>query len=515
MKQQENNTDLLQDETLSQKLIKKGFWLYLFSYLIAPGGYLIRLLISNSPEISVADVGILYSIISLISFLNVYNDLGLTESLQYFLPKFWIKKEYNNIKTTIYLSFLVQFWTAILIALGLWFGSDWLAVNYFHNPVSADILKYFCLYFLWINLFQTFQSIFIAFQKTFDYQLVEFIRMRSVVWFSFFCFLTNRGTIEWYSLNRLLWLGVWILIAGFIYYRNYHHSLMQGKFEWNKPMLKEYRKYALWSFIWLNISSVFWQIIQQLVLYFLGDESAGYFANFQSLFNMGFIIIWPIMSLIFPIVAEVMEKKDEKKLNLLISFFYSYFSVLTLSFSALLIVLGPEIATVLFWEKFRLSWEIGIWGTGFLIFNILSNFNFSLLWWIWAVKERVHILIVTLVLTITTSILSILYLWLPWSVLWFGIGYFFAWWLSLIYIKKKIYFQMNWKFISSNIILIAFLSFCIWHYKHWIFIKENDRWDNLLYLIAIWICFFLSIFLWNVNKYRILKQEIRIFRKLN
>jgi len=64
------------------------------------------------------------------------------------------------------------------------------------------------------------------------------------------------------------------------------------------------------------------------VLYFLGDESAGYFANFQSLFNMGFIIIGPIMSLIFPIVAEVMEKKDEKKLNLLISFFYSYFSVL-------------------------------------------------------------------------------------------------------------------------------------------------------------------------------------------
>lgn len=515
MKQQENNTDLLQDETLSQKLIKKGFWLYLFSYLIAPGGYLIRLLISNSPEISVADVGILYSIISLISFLNVYNDLGLTESLQYFLPKFWIKKEYNNIKTTIYLSFLVQFWTAILIALGLWFGSDWLAVNYFHNPVSADILKYFCLYFLWINLFQTFQSIFIAFQKTFDYQLVEFIRMRSVVWFSFFCFLTNRGTIEWYSLNRLLWLGVWILIAGFIYYKNYHHSLMQGKFEWNKPMLKEYRKYALWSFIWLNISSVFWQIIQQLVLYFLGDESAGYFANFQSLFNMGFIIIWPIMSLIFPIVAEVMEKKDEKKLNLLISFFYSYFSVLTLSFSALLIALGPEIATVLFWEKFRLSWEISIWGTGFLIFSILSNFNFSLLWWIWAVKQRVHILIGTLVLTIIISILSILYLWLPWSVLWFGIGYFFAWWLSLIYIKKKIYFQMNWKFISSNIILIAFLSFCIWHYKHWIFIKENDRWDNLLYLIAIWICFFLSIFLWNINKYQILKQEIRIFRKLN
>jgi len=117
MKQKENNTDLLQDETLSQKLIKKGFWLYLFSYLIAPGGYLIRLLISNSPEISVADVGILYSIISLISFLNVYNDLGLTESLQYFLPRFWIKKEYNHIKTTIWLSLGVQVLSSLIIIL--------------------------------------------------------------------------------------------------------------------------------------------------------------------------------------------------------------------------------------------------------------------------------------------------------------------------------------------------------------------------------------------------------------
>lgn len=113
--------DLLPNESLSEKLIKKGFWLYLFSYLIAPGGYLIRLLISNSPEVSVADVGILYSIISLVNFLNVYNDLGLTESLQYFLPKFWIKKQYNQIKTTIFLSLGVQLVSSLFIISLLWF----------------------------------------------------------------------------------------------------------------------------------------------------------------------------------------------------------------------------------------------------------------------------------------------------------------------------------------------------------------------------------------------------------
>ena len=75
MKKSDKNLDLLEDENLGQKLVKKGFWLYLFSYLIAPAGYIVRLLISNSPEVSVADVGVLYTIIGLVNFLNVYNDL--------------------------------------------------------------------------------------------------------------------------------------------------------------------------------------------------------------------------------------------------------------------------------------------------------------------------------------------------------------------------------------------------------------------------------------------------------
>ena len=89
---------ILQDQTLWEKLIKKWFWLYFFSFLVAPAGYLIKLFVSNS--LSVSDVWVLYSIISLISLLNTYNDLWLTESLQYFLPRFLLKKQYNYVKTS-------------------------------------------------------------------------------------------------------------------------------------------------------------------------------------------------------------------------------------------------------------------------------------------------------------------------------------------------------------------------------------------------------------------------------
>lgn len=487
------NNDLLQDETLSQKLIKKGFWLYLFWYLIAPGGYLIRLLISNSPEVSVADVGILYSIISLISFLNVYNDLGLTESLQYFLPKFWIKRQYNQIKTTIWLSLGVQFLTAILIALGLWFGADWLAAEYFQSPIAAKILKYFCFYFLGINLFQTLQSIFIAFQKTFDYQFVEFIKIWVTVWFTFFCFFTQRGRIEWYSLNWLWGLWIGIVIAGVLYLKKYRSSLMQGKFERNKPMLKTYRNYALWAFVGTNISNVFWQIIQQMVIYFLGAEAAGYYANFLSLFYLGNILIGPIIGLIFPMVSELIEKKEQKKLWLLFSFFYNYFSIFIVNISVIFLVLGPEIAIALFGKNYELSGQLFSLSWIFLVFNILTGFNFSVLAGLGKIKERVKILSIATVITIIFTFGTIKFFWLQGASIGLWISYLTLWGVSFPYLLKASTFSFQWKFIVKNLIILSILGGMLYLRKYHIWYFEENRWIIIGEIAGLWtlsiICF--------------------------
>lgn len=111
---------------------------------------------------------------------------------------------------------------------------------FFGNKYFSDIAEYFH-----------------CFSKTFDYQFVDFIRMRSIVCFTVFCFFTNKASIERYSLNWLLGLGVGVLSAGLLYWKKYHTPVMQGSFERNKPMLKRYRNYALWAFIGANIGNVF------------------------------------------------------------------------------------------------------------------------------------------------------------------------------------------------------------------------------------------------------------------
>ncbi|MEI6119290.1 MAG: oligosaccharide flippase family protein [bacterium] len=131
---------------MGQKLIKKGFWLYFFTMIIAPAGYIIKVIVSNT--LSVEDVGIFYSVLGFITLISIYHDLGLTEALQYFLPKYRIEKKYNSFKTITIITLLAQVTIGIGIACLMYFGADRLAINHFRSPEAAGIIKTLCWYFI-------------------------------------------------------------------------------------------------------------------------------------------------------------------------------------------------------------------------------------------------------------------------------------------------------------------------------------------------------------------------------
>lgn len=507
------NIELLADETLSQKLIKKWFRLYFFGYLTAPLGYLVRLFISNSPEVSVADFWVMYSIISLVTFLYTYNDLWLTESLKFFIPRFYIKKEYNNIKTTVWLSLWVQIFTWLIIATWLRFWNEWLSVHYFQNEHAWIILKYFCVYFFLNNIFQVLQTIFYSFQRTFETQIISFIQRISIFLFTIFCFFSWRWNIEWYSINWILWIGMWIIFALFLY-RKYRPDVMQWEFKWDKPVLNKYVKYALWAFIWSSIWTLFWQIIQQMVLYFLWAENAWYYSNFLSLFGIGAIFIGPIMWLIFPVVSELIEKKDKTKLWLLYSFFYNYFSIFILSLSTLFIVIWPEISIALFGKQYLTSGILlsQIWI--FLLFSLLSQFNYNVLAWMGKVKERVCITWISCVLTIITTYVLIKLYGIYWAWIAFWLSCVYTWWWSLILLKKEKYsLKFDWKFIIKNIVIFIVLWIWIFIWKEYFIDIDWNRRYMIGRLVIIGLAFYSIIWLWNFWMVKRLKWEILNLKK--
>ncbi len=502
----------LQEESLASKLLKKGFWLYFFSYILGPLGYLIRIIISNS--VSVQEVGILYSIISLVGLLSAYNGLGLTESLKYFIPQYYLKKQYNYIKTSVLWSLGVQICTSIIIITWLYFGAEWFAIHYFHSSDAKIILQYFCLYFFAVNIFQVLGAVFLAFQDTFNNKLVEFVRIMGIFLFTGGFFLLQQHTIITYAFGWIIGLFIAVLITWYIFFRKYWKIFSKGKVVYDKPMLRRFRKYSLWTFVSVNVGVLFGLVDQQMVIVLLWPESAGYYANYQSLLNISWILIGPIFVLLLPLFTEIFAKKDWKKLSLLQNFLYNYFGIFSLSLGVILMILWPEIASILYGKKFLISWKLLMLGWGFVFFQSLLTTNFIILSSMGKVRIKTLISFCVVWVNVGINFLLFPYIWVYGAVISTVVGRFLLWLFSLRLVYRKCPIHIEWRFVTKNILYFLVFGMILFFAKGKMFIQDDAmRMRNLGVLIAIWVVWYLFFGVLNMKKLLYLKEEVKKLKK--
>ncbi len=504
--------ELLTDQPLGQKLIKKGFWLYFFTIVIAPTGYFIRVLISNS--ISVADVGIIYSIIWLMGIISAYHDLWLTEALQYHLPKYRIQKKYNAFKTSILFTFIIQTITGIIIALILFFWANYLALHYFHSPESGNIIKIFCLYFLGLNIFNMLFSIFIAFQDVIQYKLIDWIKSYTTLIFTLCFFLLGTLNITNFTRAWILWLWIALLISWALFIKKYSYTLTRWKIERDATILKNQLKYAFWVFIGINVSLLLLQIDQQFVIYFLWANAAWYYTNYLSLITSFSVIVGPILWYIFPLTAELIEKKQYEKVKELKNILYKYFSLFAISISWLFLTFWPEISTILFGKKFIYSWNLLTYSSVFLIFYVLYNINLGFLAGMGKVKQRAKIISIALLTNIILNLIFIQFRGTIGVIAATMISWIMLFFMSYKLIDKEKEILFNWTYLIKNTFVIALICILLYYFKDKIFILEDIyRYKNLLYLVLISLWYYVCILGTNYKSIVVIKKEIHQIRK--
>jgi len=508
------DAELLADQPLGEKLIKKGGWLYLFMFLTAPVGYFIRVIVSNT--LSVEDVWLFYSILGLVTLVSMYNDLWLTEALQYFLPKYRINKQYNNYKTIIYLTLFAQIISGIVIAWLMWWWADWLAIHHFHSPFAKDILRFFCFYFIGINFLQVLSSIYLSFQDVIANNVAEGAKLYSTLIFTCIFWLTGTLTITNFAISRISGLVIWILISLVIFVFKYKKTLKLWSIIYDKSLIKKQFHYAFWVFLWANILTLFSQVDQQIVINFLGAKQAWYYANFRGMIAVFNFIVGPLLSILFPIVNELITKNELGKLKIFQNLLYKYFSILALSMGWLFVAFGPQIASVMFWVKFAYSGTLSMYIGPFLIFYTPFVINYLILAGLGKIKERVGVLWISLWINILSNIILIY---------WFGLGLLGAvislilWWICLRWLSFrivnhhiKIDFDRN--FFGKNLLLISPLTIlCRWLGTRVLVFENTMRYQNILYLLSFFVWYYALIGLLNWKNIRMLVNEIKNLRK--
>lgn len=347
----EEHHTLLQDEPLKDKLLRNWFRLYFFWFIGAPAGYVIKVLIAG--ELSVGDIGVFYSIIGFIGIISAYNDLGLTEALQYYLPHYFIDKEFGKAKTIIVFTWVVQFLSIIVVCGVLRFWADWLTLHYFKSDIAPLLLRYFCLYFLFINLYQVLQSVFIATQKVKIYSALDAARIRIIV-------LLTAGSIRFSHLTVITFTIWWITglflatMGTCLYFRKEFKRLFSKiPFERSKHVIQKQRSYGFRVLLGTSAGTLLGQVNQQLALYRFGPEAAGQWAYYLSFLTLISVIVGPIISYLFPLLNEL-YKKDE---NIKIRYLYKILFLGTLIFGVVggvsAYFFAEPFAVFLYGEQFR------------------------------------------------------------------------------------------------------------------------------------------------------------------
>lgn len=499
---------MFKDETLSEKLLKKWFWLYLFTFLAAPLGYIVKIILTN--EISVSELWVIYSIISFITLIALYNDFGLTSALKYFLPKYRINKDYNSYKTAILLSISSQLFTSIIFIILIFNFADFLSVSYFQLESSKILIQIFCIYFLFYNINQFFIAIFQAFQDTFYNKLIFFIRNLSITIFVTTLFFIDVTNYIYYWFARVVWITISWILLWIIFLKKYWYSLKEWKISFNKIMLKEYINRSFWIFLYMNANIILTQIDQQMVIYFLWPEQAWYFTNYLSLILLYTLILYPFLSFYWPVAVELIHKKQFDKLSLLQWFLYKYLSVFIVSIWVLLFTLWEILALIFFWEQYIYSWYLLKFSWLFIVFSVLLGINNSVIWWFWNFKLNVYIILSALILNVIWNYFLVRIYWSPWivSVTAFTRVYMFV--VSFIIARKYNKTKIDFKYIFSNLILIIILWISIYLIIPHIFtLKNEERINNLIYLIILWIVYYSIIWVINIKNIMLLIREVK------
>ncbi len=416
-------------ESLSEKFIKKGFWLYFFTFIIAPIGYIVKVMISR--DLSVEEVGILYGIISFLMLLSVYNDLWCTESLNYTLPKLIVKNDYPRAKYIFFIAAKVQIVSSFVIIGLIMLLIPWLEKYYFHAQVG-EILRVGILFFLGINIFHLATILFSVAQDTKYHKWSELSRLVVTLTGTMILFFTDNWNTYNYMIVWVIGVFAWAIFSASFSYLRYYRPFFSGvQKERDLTERKNFLKYSLWTLVTANIATVLSQIDMQLIIVFLDQKSVWYYSNYLSLIGLPFIIISPIVGFLLPVISELSGRGEKQKIQILTKEFSTIFTIISIWVSVFFFQFGEGVSVLFFSEKFRTSWEILQYSAPFIFFNFLNQIAFQLLSWTGNVRKRIEMLSITLAINIPLTLICIHSpLWVHWAALAVGISWVPLWYMS-------------------------------------------------------------------------------------
>jgi O-antigen/teichoic acid export membrane protein len=451
---------------------------------MAPVSYAIKIIMTGT--VSPEDYGIFVAVISFVMILWAYNDIGMSDSLNFFLPEHLNKKDKKKVTQTLSIALTTQIISSSILAILLFLVWDVLAKYYFKTNLAGPLLQIFIIFFFADNIFRSINTFFQSLQDTKMQKWTDFLRQSFQLIGVFLIFFGWKASIinfAWaYNAAVILWV---ILSLSILYYKYNSYFTFDGWRFWYKEFKKIF-KYAIFIMLSANVSALLWQVDKQMIVILLGTMQAGIYDIYLSLIRIPFMFLLPGVYFLFPVFSDLLKKEDHQKVQIIYTFTYELFAVLAVFMTSFFILLGDELVYVLF-PEYSMSWKILLYSSPFLIFNFLLQIDFQLLNALWKPYKKTMILLCALWMSLITNYIFLSLWGIVGSAFASGIGWVFIWLLSFREIKTYLY-HFRWKIFIKNLIGV-----CIFSTIFLLYINLSDFFSWRIQML-IWIWWVIALY---------------------
>jgi len=267
-------------------------------------------------------------------------------SLIYHISKFRAQRKYSLLRSTIYTGLAMQIILGLIITLGIFFLSDFIASTYLHTYPEHDVAVK-AIQVLALGLFagvflNNISGILLGFQKIRVAAIGEFFRI--FLWFLFTVIFIYLG----YTVlsPALGFLCAYILIA--IAFSGIVLKLIpKGRFKTDRKVAKELCVYGFPIMISLAVGYIITYTDNIMVTFMRGLNDASLYQTAQPITTILWFFSSSVITALFPIVTEMKEKKS-KGLKEGIPLIYRYVWLAIIPAALIMFSFSAEILGVLF-----------------------------------------------------------------------------------------------------------------------------------------------------------------------
>ncbi len=386
-----------------RRIFQGAVIVFTMSILAAILGFSFRMVLARN--LTPAEYGTFYAVLSFVGFLILFKDLGMGSALAKFIPHNIVTKNLERVKSAIITVFTIQFLAAGIIAVLLIVFSRSLALNYFKTPSATIVIIFIALSYFLSSFFDIFLQSAQGFQNMFFASLTETLRSFAVlcIIFVLFHFTTGVFVPAFAFFFAMLFLP---FIYGFLFLKMFP-TFLKLKFHFSKEIFQELLTFGFP----MLLSSAGLMIITYTdtlaLTFYKSVEDVGLYNAALPTAQLLYSISQTLSFVLLPLTSELYARGHRTELKEGIDAVHRYALLIIVPAAITLFFFSKTIITLLFsavYIKAALPLEILAIGG---IFYTLSQINTTVLVGIGKPGINVRIVLFSAVLNLIGNILLI------------------------------------------------------------------------------------------------------------